>query len=316
MIKLLKSRNLVLALLSCCFVLTSTALAAKKITVKCDNSGASIKDAIKEIRPGQKGVIYIKGFCNERVIITKDDITLSGNKNGSGNIGGGLKEVIVDGARRIKIEYLEFKGNGYGILAKEGATVDISNCDIHDNVSSGIGVADQSFVRASFNKIKGNGRPDPFYEAGIDVWGSSVVRSRGNLIKKNGYAAVGVTNQSYFRNSQPDPADQDIILQKGCTQGQTAGTCGAEGTIAFDCFHQGMCDLRNADITGIVEVGRASYLDLRDSIINGNFKLFDGGRMHLKDTVGSGLVTCSTFSSPSYASGDVGCGDVIPSAPD
>jgi hypothetical protein len=312
--KLLSPHNLLLAVLSCCFILTSTTVAAKTITVNCNNSGASIKNAIDKIKPGQKGVIKIKGFCKERVTITKDDITLSGNKNGRGKIGGGLREVIVDGARRIKIEYLEFKGSGYGVLAKEGATVDISNCNIHDNESSGIGVADQSFARVSFNSIKSNGRPDPFYESGIDVWGSSVVRSGGNLIQGNGYAAVGVSNQSYFRNSQSDPADQDIIRQKGCTQGQTAGTCGDEGTIAFDCFHQGMCDLRNADITGIVEVGRASYFGARTSIINGDVKGFDGAGIHLRNTVsGSGLLSCS---GESYARGSVGCGDVIPSVPD
>ena len=50
------------------------------------------------------------GICNERVTIVADDITLHGDKDGDGTIDGGLNEVDVIGAQRVKIEFLELTG--------------------------------------------------------------------------------------------------------------------------------------------------------------------------------------------------------------
>jgi len=35
----------------------------KKITVNCNNKNPSVQKAINKIKPGQPGIIYIKGFC-------------------------------------------------------------------------------------------------------------------------------------------------------------------------------------------------------------------------------------------------------------
>jgi len=285
--------------------------------ISVDCATQSLLAAIEAAPIHGSTVIYITGFCDERVTIDKDDITLSGNEDGDGTIDGGITEVRVVGARRINIEYLELTGEGYGVLVEEGAAVTVTHNNIHDNVADGVGAFNQVFVRVSFNTITGNGRPDPFFEAGIGVSGGSTVRSRGNLIADNGYTAVGVANLSYFKSGiftagePPAPADLDILLQKGCTQGQVAGSCGDAGTIALDCFRHGVCDIRNTDVTGITEVGRASYLDARDSVINGNVEGFDGSRMNLRNTVsGSGLVSCS---GETFASGPVPCNGAIPS---
>ena len=277
----------------------------------------SIQQAINNVRYGLEVTIFIVGQCNESVSIIKDGITLSGNNDGDDTIDGGLTEVKINGAQRVQIEFLELTGAGYGVLVEEGAAATIIHSNIHDNVSDGIGAFNQAFVRVSFNTITGNGRPAPYYEAGIDASGGATVRSRGNLIADNGYAAVGASNMSYFHSGiftageLPDSADLDILLQKGCAQGQVPGSCGDAGTIALDCFRNGVCDLRNTDVTGTIEVGRASYLDARDSIINGNVEGFDGSRLNLRNTVsGSGLVSCSgeTFAS----SGAIPCDGAIP----
>ena len=277
----------------------------------------SVQQAINSVKYGLEVTIFIVGQCSESVSIIKDGITLSGNNDGDDTIDGGLTEVKIKGAQRVQIEFLELTGAGYGVLAEEGASVTITHSDIHDNEFDGVAAFNQVFVRVSFNTITGNGRPAPYYEAGIDAGGGATVRSRGNLFADNGYTAVEVANMSFFRSGistggePPDPADLDILLQKGCAQGQVAGSCGDAGTIALDCFRNGVCDLRNTDVTGIIEVGRASYLDARDSIINGNVEGFDGSRLNMRNTVsGSGLVSCSgeTFAS----SGAVPCDGAIP----
>jgi hypothetical protein len=313
--KLLTPHNLLLTVLSCFFLLPSTALAAKikaanPITVNCNSSDASIQNAIDEIKPGQKGVIYIQGFCNERVIIATDDITLSGNKDGIGG-SNGLTEVIVDGARRIKIEYLEITGEGYGLYAGAGATVDIRYSHIYGNTADGIAANDLSLVVVEYNEIESNGRVAN-YEAGISVNGGSVVRSKGNWIVDNGYAGVGVYHQSYFRSGPSElEEERDEIFQRGCDPEDPPGVCEDLTSdpippIALDCFRGAVCDFRETDITGLLEVGRASYLNASDSIINGDVKGFDGAGIFLKRVYGygSGQIRCS---SGAYANGHLGC---------
>ena len=253
------------AALSVCFIATNTALAhdddddvrKRTKTVNCYEHDASVQSEIDEVKVGRDTTIFIVGFCDESVTITKDGITLSGNKDGSGMIGGGLTEVTVIGAKRVLIEYLELTGAGYGVLVDLGALVEIRNNNIHDNLGGdGVGVYNQSFARVEFNTITGNGRIAHF-EAGIENGAGSVIRSRGNFVADNAYAAIEFGNMSYFRSglfipndgSIPDPADRDTFLQKGCTPGQNAAQCAATAapnTVAVDCFRNGLCDFRNS----------------------------------------------------------------------
>ena len=111
------------------------------------------------------------GFCDESVTITKDGITLSGNKHGWDTIGGGLTGVSVTGVQRVKIEYLNLTGAGYGVLAQEGAAVTISNNNISGNEEFGIGVWYQAFARVESNTISGNG------EYGLSIFSNANVLS-------------------------------------------------------------------------------------------------------------------------------------------
>ena len=200
-------------------------------TVNCNKQNASVQKQVNKLKHGREGTIYIVGFCNESVNIVSDGIILSGNKDGDGTIDGGLAEVVVTGAQRVEIEYLELTGPGYGILVQEGASARVSHSNIHDNEADGVGVYNQAFARVEFNTITGNGRIE-FFEAGIEGGVGSKVRSRGNYIADNAYAAVEMGNMGYFRSGLfvpgggvLDPADMDVFLQKGCSQGQTASEC-------------------------------------------------------------------------------------------
>lgn len=288
-------------------------------TVNCERPSASVQKTIDQFRPGREGTIYIVGFCDESVTIVNDGIRLSGNSHGDGTIGGGLAEVIVTGAQRVEIEYLELTGPGYGVLVQEGAAANISHNNIHDNEADGVGVYNQAFARVEFNRITGNGRVE-FFEAGIEGGVGSKVRSRGNYVADNAYAAVEMGNMGYLRSGlfvpsggSSDPADRDVFLQKGCTLGQTADEClatAAPNTIAVDCFRGGICDFRNTQVVGNSFISGLSSYDVRDTEINGFVGASGGSQLNLRFSVrGSGFVSCF---SEAFASNFIQCGNPIP----
>lgn len=288
-------------------------------TVDCSKSNASIQKEIDRVKHGQKVTIFVIGQCSEeKVVIEKDDITLSGNKDGDGTVDGGVTGAInVVGARRVRIEYLHITGPNEGVVALDGATVTISHNEIVDNVGDGIGAFRNALVQVNFNTITGNGRLERF-EGGVDAGNTTTVRTRGNLIAENGYAAVEVGNLAYWRSeaftaAPTDPRNKDIILQKGCVQGDLAGTCGDEDTIAVDCFRNGICDVRNAEITGFSFMSGMSYFDVRNTTINGDVGANGGSGIRLRGSVtGSGSVGCS---SEAFAFGAASCGGSIPPPP-
>jgi hypothetical protein len=304
------------AALSCCFIATNTALATddddgwRTRTVNCNERTNSVQSEIDKVRAGRDTTIFIVGFCEESVNVVKDGITLSGNQDGTGVIGGGLTEVTVTGAQRVNIEYLELTGAGYGVLVQEGASVTIRHNNIHDNVADGVGAVNSVYVRVESNMITHNGRLDEG-EAGIDAFVGAFIRSSGNYIADNGYAAIEAGNMAYFRSF-----GGDIMLQKGCAENEPAGsgsTCGDEGTVAVDCYRMGMCDFRGTDVTGISFISGLSYFDVRNSTINGDVFSHGGSGLRLRDSVtGSGIVHCDPFADESFASGSIPCGGSIP----
>ena len=142
-------------------------------------------------------------------------------------------------------------GWGGGFAVTDGASAFITNNVISNNLSDGIWVGDQGTAEINFNVITGNGRPGPFFDAGIDVGRGAHVRSRGNTISDNGYAGIEVFDGATLRQglfladeSQPeghgipDPADTDKITQKGCPS-----AC-VPGTVAVDLFTGANADFK------------------------------------------------------------------------
>lgn len=278
-------------------------------TVNCNDSDASIQETIDKVDPGRKTVIFIRGRCVENVLIEKDDITLSGNKDGDGTLDGGVTGTItIVGARRVTIEYLRITGPNQGVQALDGATVRVEHNEIVDNISDGVAAFNNALVRVNFNTITGNGRLE-LLEAGIDAGNNTTVRSNGNYIADNGYAAVEVGNAVHWRSD-----GGDIIVQAGCNQGDTADTrCGAAGTIAVDCFRYGSCHVRDADITGSSFASGFSYFDISNTTINGDIGVATGSGLRLRDgATGSGFVTCFD---PALAMQNATCGAPIPPPP-
>ena len=289
--------------------------------VNCAKPNASIQEVVDKANKGDPIIIFVEGQCAENVLIEADDVTLSGNGSGLDTIGAWITGTItIRGAQRVRVEYLHVTGPGAGVVVTDGAAATIAHNELVDNVSDGVTVASFSFARVEFNTITGNGRPAPVFEAGIDVYVNGTVRSRGNFIADNNYAAVEVGNMSYFRSGvntdgePPGPEDGDIILQKGCAQGDMAGTCGASGTNAVECYRNGVCDIRVSDITGFITLSGLSNFDVRNEVtINGNIQAFGGSLVHIRGGVrGSGFVNCIA---DSISSGAIPCFGMIPPAP-
>ena len=251
----------------------------KQARVKCDQ-GQSIQDAVD--RANGPSTIFIDGVCVEDVTITKDDITLSGNISGSesGPGGSGTISGTVDikGADRIVIEFLTITGSGEGANVTNGSSALLESNFINNNVQCGVQVTNESSLTLLRNTISDNGRPAPFFESGVFV-GSSTVISRGNTITGNGYGAIEVDTQGYWRNGlfvarnqgvSPDPADLDIFVQNGCAQGAAPGSCGAAGSIGIEVFNGGNVNLRNADVTGFIEVATGSNFSAQTSKVSGD----------------------------------------------
>lgn len=295
--------------------LTNTAIAGdgndgnKIKKVNCNKPNASVQSKIDKVKVGQDTTIFITGFCDERVSIVKDGITLSGDKDGTGVIGGGLTEITVTGAQRVQIEYLNLTGAGSGIGVGEGASVTIRNNNIYDNDADGVGVYYNAFARVESNTIARNGQRED-EEAGIQVYQGGIVRSSGNHVSDNGYAAVEVGSVTYFRSF-----GGDLLLQKGCSVDALGdgNSCGEPGTVAVDCYRSGVCDFRDTHVIGNIDISSLSNFDVRNSTINGDIYGSGGSRVHVRNTVtGSGTVICFD---PVIVQGAVRCDQSLPPSP-
>ncbi len=220
------------------------------IVVNCNSPNASIQDAV-DSASGPTTIRFL-GVCDEVVTITKDDITLDGH--GMGTVSG---TIIFDGAHRGVVQNATVTGPGGGIVANNAASVLIQDNMIVDNVGGdGVGVFNGSFARIFRNTITGNGRA-ALFEAGIQV-ARAVARGQGNTIDNNDYAGIEVFNFGTYRTgtfiSEDDPDNNGVF--------ETISV-GASGIIAVELGQMSFVDVRQVFITGNVDVGRKSMLQIR-----------------------------------------------------
>ncbi len=259
------------------FVATS-AHAKPPIQVNC-NTGKTIQAAVNSAKSGD--TIFISGICEEDVSITKDDITLSGNKSedacdkadpgGTGTIDG---TVTVDGVR-ARIEFLTITGSGGGVDIINRANAHLTCNDISGNEAEGVGVVRSSNAVLRDNTVSGNGtraaNPFVFFDCGLFVADASSVKSVGNTYEDNRYCAISVNRQSSFKNGAflpreaghpANPLEKDVFTKKD------------GGLVAIDAFNGGLVDLRNAAVTGLIDISALS-----------SFRA--GGEVHIVGDIGA-----------------------------
>ncbi len=250
------------------------------IVVNCNSPAGSIQNAV-DSASGPTTIRFL-GVCDEVVTITKDDITLDGHDMGT--VEG---TITFDGAQRGVVQNATVTGPGSGIVADHGASVliqdntitangepgdtsssgigvfngasaQVLNNDITDNAfGDGVAVFSGAFATIVGNTITGNGRPGPWFEAGIQV-GRAVARGQSNTISNNGYAGIEVFNFGTYRTgsfivtTQPDNDGPFETISDGAFE-----------TVAVDIGQMSFIDLRQVMITGDVIVGRKSMLQIR-----------------------------------------------------
>jgi parallel beta-helix repeat protein len=267
--------------------------------VDCARPDGSVQRALDKIKHGRPATIFIRGQCEENVAVEVDDVTLSGNWAGDGSVGGGVTgQITVTGARRVRIEYLHVSGAGDGIRVEDGAAADLVHNRLLNNEDNGIVVVGNAFARVESNTMTGN-------DQGLAAATGGNIRSTDNHIGDNNIG-LSIGNFAYFRNAAPP----DVIIEKGCSQGDTAGTCGTDATHALECYKTGICDIRSADVTGNMLVVRDSTLSFRVNAVNGDLLVAEDSSVKTRSTVtGSGFITCRDNSS---AYGVVPCGGEFP----
>ena len=304
--------------------LASTAHAA----VNCGAPGQTIQNAVDSAKSGDTIFIF-GGTCVGDVLITTDNITLSGNKMGNAcdkadpsasadaTIDG---TITVDGVR-AKIEHLVITGSGDGVRIVNRADVHLTCNDISSNQESGVVVLRSSNAVLTDNTVSSNGQrsfgaPFVFFDDGLFVGDASSVRSDGNTYEENQYAAIEVGRQSVFKNGSflprepghaPIAGETDTIIQKGGDPG-TPATCidNDFGPLAIAGFTNGMIDLRNANVCGEIEIGVNSSFRIDDAggDVIGNVSNFQGSWVAIRDrgldsgrdVTFTGTLNCGGFS--------------------
>ncbi len=311
------------------FGLVATGAEAKPPTV-VDCGAARGLNSIQDAVDAASGpeTIFVEGLCTEDVIITTDDITLSGNQAGvacnksdpsasaTATIDG---TITVDGIR-AKIEHLVITGNGAGVLVTNRADARLSCNDISNNQEGGVNVTRTSNAVLRDNTLSSNGQrsfasPFIFFDAGLFVGGASAVRSDGNTYENNQYAAIEADRQSSFRNGSflpresghpPIAGEKDVIIQKGGNPASPA-TCKTNtgGPIAVITFNNGHAEFHNADICGEIESAVNSTIRIDDAggEIIGNVSASGGSFVRIRDRSGFGDGRLTTFDGTLTCSG-------------
>jgi hypothetical protein len=157
---------------------------------------------------------------------------------------------------------------GRGLQVTHNGSAHAENNTIVNNRSDGIGVYNGSYARLVANTIEGNGRL-ALGEAGVQV-NRSRVRAHGNIIRSNtGGAAVIVTNHADYRTgsflSDADFPDNEFAFE------QIQHATGS-GHTALEISNASYGDFRQVDITGSVNVGPMSMLQIRGDDVGPNLR--------------------------------------------
>ncbi len=158
------------------------------IIVNCSR-GASLPLAVKFAPPNS--TLSIFGTCKGAVNITKDGLTLEGNK--SAVVTASNSDVItVNGAERVAINHLTLSGGVNGMVVENNAQAGLLGTTVTGNAADGVLVLGSSSVTLNGGvSVTGNA------VFGIDVEASSALLLTGsNSVTGNGVFGIQVNNGS------------------------------------------------------------------------------------------------------------------------
>lgn len=136
------------------------------IAIDCAQ-GQSIQQALAH--PADQLIVEISGMCQERVVITRSNVTLIGtDPTNDGITGPAVADPVVQRAlvrvlesRNVRFENLSVTGSEmHGIEGGELAFMDIVNCRITANAGRGLQIATNAFARVEDTFLGDNGSID------------------------------------------------------------------------------------------------------------------------------------------------------------
>ena len=153
--------------------------------VKCDK-GKTIAKALKKGNKRKPLVIIVRGTCKENVLITRDDVTLRGDKDVGGTVEAANPDVdtiLIRGARRVELDNLTVKGasNASGVEGSQGASFAVAyNSVIREN-RNGVVVSRGSRGTIEESTVKDNSRDGVLVFAGTAFVSNSTIESNGRV---------------------------------------------------------------------------------------------------------------------------------------
>ena len=266
--------------------------------VKCDK-GKTIAKALKKGNKRKPLVIIVRGTCKENVLITRDDVTLRGDKDVGGTVEAANPDVdtiLIRGARRVELDNLTVKGasNANGVEGSQGASFAVAyNSVIRENrdgvrVSRGSrGTIEESTVEENSrdgvliiggtafvtdNTIQSNGR------AGVTVINGGSVNLRNNDILSNGAGGVGIfraAGRMMGGNTIKENAGAGVAVNQGpLFQFSSTDTIQENGGDGIFAFNNASLTIGDAVISSNGQSGifliLHSTLNISNSQISGN----------------------------------------------
>ena len=168
-----------------------------QVTVDC--STQSIQDALRRARHARGVVVRVRGTCIEDVAIKRDGVTLQGKEPEGGAVRG---TITVSAARHVAFKGLDVTGPGSGIVATEGAQIEVSGAEVNGNEVNGIVVEQEAHAAISNSTVNSNGAnlpADSIAGHGVLVTDSASARITGSDISGNRCDGVAVFNHSFAR---------------------------------------------------------------------------------------------------------------------
>ena len=132
-------RALAICLISLCVCAGATTVRADSV-IDCGKK--SLAQAVRDVKDANQTITFT-GVCVGSLVIAIDGLTLKGE--GTAIIdGGGADAVTINGASRVALLNLEVTNGGNGIVAQNGAHVQLTDVNSHDNAGAGIVVKSAS----------------------------------------------------------------------------------------------------------------------------------------------------------------------------
>jgi len=272
-------KNLLLAPVLALTGLIFNVNSAEAIVVDCASTTVA---AALASNPGVTEFI-VNGSCTEteRITITVDDFTLSGD--GDDSVTGCI---LIDGAQRAKIENLTVTGcnSDSGIRLYNAANGRIFNVISSSHLYSGIELRYDSFAEISNTQLLNNG------ECGVILLRGAVGHGMDNTITDYAYAGLCPIQHSTYTSERAtisDAASAPAVDLGGNSYLDLRGV-NADGDV--NVYQQSQLRVRRlggtqSNVMGDIEVNSLSLLNILDaSEITGNILATDISIVRLADT--------------------------------